>query len=164
MSFSAGALQAEIESFVSAWPEAEIAVALIDPETGARLAIQGDRVFHAASTMKAPVLIEVYRQAAAGLFSLNDSLRVENRFTSIADGSPFRIEDDSDDALYEHIGSALPIRDLAERMITVSSNLATNLTIERVRADSVQRTMERMGTRTMRVLRGVEDIKAFEQA
>ena len=163
MSFSAGALQAEIESFVSAWPEAEIAVALIDPETGARLAIQGDRVFHAASTMKTPVLIEVYRQAAAGLFSLNDSLRVENRFTSIADGSPFRIEDDSDDALYEHIGSALPIRDLAERMITVSSNLATNLTIERVRADSVQRTMERMGTRTMRVLRGVEDIKAFEQ-
>ena len=163
MSFSAGALQAEIESFVSSWPEAEIAVALIDPETGARLAIQGDRVFHAASTMKTPVLIEVYRQAAAGLFSLNDSLRVENRFTSIADGSPFRIEDDSDDALYEHIGSALTIRDLAERMITVSSNLATNLTIERVRADSVQRTMERMGTRTMRVLRGVEDIKAFEQ-
>ena len=113
--------------------------------------------------MKVPVLIEVYRQAAAGRFSLDDSLRVENDFTSIVDGSPFRIGDDSDDALYEHTGHALPIRDLAERMITVSSNLATNLIIELVQADSVQRTMEHMGTRTMRVLRGVEDIKAFER-
>ncbi len=162
MSFSSRALQAEVESFVSAWPEAEIAVGLIDPETGARLAIRGDRVFHAASTMKIPVLIEVYRQAAAGRFSLDDSLRIENDFTSIADGSPFRIGDDSDDALYERAGRSLPIRDLAERMITASSNLATNLIIELVQADSVQRAMEAMGTRTMRVLRGVEDIKAFE--
>ncbi len=160
---SSEALQAEIESFVSAWPQAEIAVALIDPETGARFSIQGDRVFHAASTMKAPVLIEVYRQAEAGRFSLDDSLRVENDFTSIVDGSPFRIGDDSDDALYEHLGRSLPIRDLAERMITVSSNLATNLIIELVQADSVQRAMEAMGARTMRVLRGVEDIKAFER-
>ena len=160
---SSEALQAQIESFVSAWPQAEIAVALIDPETDTHFSIQGDRVFHAASTMKAPVLIEVYRQAAAGRFSLDDSLRVENDFTSIVDGSPFRIEDDSDDALYEHLGRSLPIRDLAERMITVSSNLATNLIIELVQADSVQRTMEGMGTRTMRVLRGVEDIKAFER-
>lgn len=156
-------LKEKIESFVSAWPQAEIAVALIDPETGARFSIQGDRVFHAASTMKVPVLIEVYRQAAAGRFSLDDSLRVENDFTSIVDGSAFRIGDDSDDALYEHLGRSLPIRDLAERMITVSSNLATNLIIERVQADSVQRAMEGMGTRTMRVLRGVEDIKAFER-
>ena len=160
---SAEALKAKIESFVSAWSQAEIAVALIDPETGTHLSIQGDRVFHAASTMKAPVLIEVYRQAAAGRFSLDDSLLVENDFTSIVDGSPFRIGDDSDDALYEHTGRSLPIRDLAERMITMSSNLATNLIIERVKADSVQRTMESMGARTMRVLRGVEDIKAFEQ-
>lgn len=163
MSFSSGALQAEVESFVSAWPQAEIAVGLIDPETGVRLAIRGDRVFHAASTMKVPVLIEVYRQAAAGRFSLDDSLRIKNDFTSIADGSPFRIGDDSDDALYERAGRSLPIRDLAERMITASSNLATNLIIELVQADSVQRAMEAMGTRTMRVLRGVEDIKAFER-
>ena len=160
---SSEALKAKIESFVSAWPQAEIAVALIDPETGMHLSIQGDRVFHAASTMKAPVLIEVYRQAAAGRFSLDDSLLVENDFMSIVDGSPFRIGDDSDDALYEHTGRSLPIRDLAERMITMSSNLATNLIIELVKADSVQRTMESMGARTMRVLRGVEDIKAFER-
>ncbi len=160
---SSEALKANIESFVSAWPQAEIAVALIDPETGTHLSIQGDRVFHAASTMKAPVLIEVYRQAAAGRFSLDDSLLVENDFTSIVDGSLFRIGDDSDDALYEHTGRSLPIRDLATRMITMSSNLATNLIIELVKADSVQRTMESMGARTMRVLRGVEDIKAFER-
>ncbi|MEO1478796.1 MAG: serine hydrolase, partial [Bacteroidota bacterium] len=55
----------------------------------------------------------------------------------------------------------VPLRTLAERMVTHSSNLATNLLIAHVGADSVQATIERLGTTTMRVLRGVEDIPAY---
>ncbi|MDX1488508.1 MAG: serine hydrolase [Acidiferrobacterales bacterium] len=134
-----------------------------DPATGTRLDLNGDRLFHAASTMKVPVMIELYRQARLGRFSLDDSLLVENAFRSIVDGSPYRIEDDSDDAIYERLGQQMAIRDLIYQMITVSSNLATNLLIGYVSADSVQATIERMGTREMRVLRGVEDIKAYRQ-
>lgn len=57
----------------------------------------------------------------------------------------------------------MSVRDLVYQMITVSSNLATNLLIDFISADSVQATSERLGTTTMRVLRGVEDIKAYQQ-
>jgi beta-lactamase class A len=113
--------------------------------------------------MKVPVMIEVYRQAELGRFSLDDELTVENAFRSIVDGSTYRIEDDSDDAIYERLGQKMTIYDLVFQMITVSSNLATNLIIDYVSADSVQQTAERLGVRHMNVLRGVEDLKAFDQ-
>ena len=152
-----------LDSLIARHPEATVAVAVRDSETGLRLDRLADRPFHAASTMKIPVMIEVFRQAEAGRFGLDDSLLVKNEFRSIVDGSAFAIEDDSDDALYERLGQKLPIRDLVYEMITVSSNLATNLLIDFVTADSVQATAERLGTTTMRVLRGVEDLKAYHQ-
>src|SRR5690606_22877008 len=118
----------------------------------------------AASTMKVPVMIEVMRQVQGGRFALTDSIVVENEFSSIVDGSPYSMDigEDSDDSVYGRIGERMSIRDLVVQMITVSSNLATNVLIDRVVADSVQATAERLGTTTMRVLRGVEDLKAFD--
>jgi beta-lactamase class A len=156
-------LQDSLEALIAQHPEATVAVAIRDPQTGTTLDMLGDRSFHAASTMKVPVMIEVYRQAEAGRFALDDSLLVKNDFRSIVDGSAFSIEDDSDDAIYERLGQQMSVRDLVYQMITVSSNLATNLLIDFISADSVQATSERLGTTTMRVLRGVEDIKAYEQ-
>ena len=51
------------------------------------LAIDADRVFHAASTMKVPVLIELERQAVAGELPLDDALIVRNAFRSLPPGS-----------------------------------------------------------------------------
>jgi beta-lactamase class A len=154
-------LGARIDSLASTHPDALIAVSIRDPHTGVALHRNGDSLLHAASTMKVPVLIELFRQAEAGRFSLDDSVVVKNEFTSILDGSAYVIEDDSDEATYELLGTRQPIRMLAERMSIVSSNLATNLLIELVGADSVQATIERLGTTHMRVYRGVEDIPAY---
>lgn len=156
-------LQDSLEALIAQHPSATVAVAVRDPQTGTMLDMLGDRPFHAASTMKVPVMIEIYRQAEAGRFDLDDSLLVKNEFRSIVDGSVFSIEDDSDDAIYERLGQEMSIRDLVYQMITVSSNLATNLLIDFISADSAQTTSERLGTTTMRVLRGVEDIKAYRQ-
>lgn len=156
-------LVSAIDSLVSAYPDAFVAVSVRDASQGLVFDRQGDRVFHAASTMKVPVMIEVFRQAELGRFSLDDELLVENAFRSIVDGSPYSIEDDSDDAIYERLGQKMTIRDLVYQMITVSSNLATNLIIDFVSADSVQATADRMGIQQMQILRGVEDLKAFER-
>ncbi len=155
-------LRSEIESVIARHPDAEVAVSVRDASGGFSLDINGDSVFHAASTMKVAVMIELYRQAAAGRFRLEDSLLIANEFTSIFDGSPFSVEEDSDSEIYSLLGHRMSIRDLIYRLITSSSNLATNLLIEWVSPDSVQATIERMGTRRMKVLRGVEDLKAFE--
>ena len=157
------ALRDSIQAVLAQHPEATVAVAVRDPETDVRLDLNAERSFHAASTMKVPVMIEVFRQAQAGRFAMDDSLAVENAFRSIVDGSPYQIEDDSDDAIYERLGQNMAISDLVYQMITVSSNLATNLLIQHVAADSVQQTIETLGTDSMRVLRGVEDIKAYRQ-
>ncbi|MGD8278492.1 MAG: serine hydrolase [Gemmatimonadota bacterium] len=140
-----------------------MSVALIDLGTGLRLEIDGDREMHAASTMKVPVMIEVYRQAEAGRFSLDDALPVTDTFQSIVGGEPYVLprESDSDSTLYERVGATATIRELAKLMITRSSNLALNLLIDHVGAASVRRTMAEIGASEMNVRRGVEDLEAF---
>lgn len=158
----------EIKSITSDYPDAIAGISIRDlsgGESGVAIDINGDREFHAASTMKVPVMIEIFRQAASGAFHLDDSLLVENAFSSIVDGSRYQMDigEDSDESVYGSIGQTMSIRDLTTQMITWSSNLATNLLIDLVSADSVQETIEHLGTRTMKVRRGVEDIKAYER-
>lgn len=156
-------IETAIDAVLDAHPEAVVAIALDDKSTGTTYLRNEHRSFHAASTMKIPVMIEVYRQAEAGRFSLDDELDVVNAFRSIVDSSLFSIEDDSDDAIYTRLGQKMTIRALVYQMITVSSNLATNLLIDFVSADTVQATAEALGVKNMQVLRGVEDLKAFDR-
>ncbi|MCF8452604.1 MAG: class A beta-lactamase-related serine hydrolase [Pedobacter sp.] len=119
--------------------------------------------FHAASTMKTPVLIEAYKQAKAGEFSINDSLTVKNEFKSIVDGSIYSLDpkDDSETELYTKAGKKVKIYDLLYLMIIQSSNLATNIIIDLVGAQNANKTMREMGANDIKVLRGVEDTKAY---
>jgi beta-lactamase class A len=119
--------------------------------------------FHAASTMKTPVLIEAYKQAKAGKYSIHDSLEIKNEFKSIVDGSTYSLNptDDSEFDLYEKVGKKVKIYDLLYLMIIQSSNLATNSIIDLVGAENVNKTMKEMGAVDIQVLRGVEDTKAF---
>jgi len=144
---------------------AEVAVAMRTLDGQRELRIDADKPFHAASTMKVPVMIELFRQAQAGTLSLDEPLPVRNEFHSIVDGSVYRLSvgDDSDAAVYEHVGKTMTLRELCEAMITVSSNFAANLLIERVGAENVRRTVHRLAADGMVVLRGVEDQKAFDR-
>jgi beta-lactamase class A len=139
------------------------AVAFKDLTTGETLLINEQEYFHAASTMKTPVMIEVYKQAAAGAFSLNDSFVLKNEFKSIVDSSIFNLngDDDSEKELYRHLGEKRTLYNLVYDMIIMSSNLATNTVIELVNANNVTKTMRQLGAKHIQVLRGVEDSKAF---
>jgi beta-lactamase class A len=89
---------------------ASVGVALVDLATGDTLGVNPLRRFHAASTMKVPVLIELARRIDAGDFRWDDSLTVVNRFHSIVDGSEYalNLDDDSDSTLYAIIGRRVP--------------------------------------------------------
>src|SRR2546421_7994999 len=119
--------------------------------------------FHAASTMKLPVMIQIFRDADAGLLRLDDSLTVHVSFPSLVDGSPFAVDkaDDSDSTLYGRVGRPASVGELLELMITRSSNLATNILIERVGAARAQASARALGAWSIQVLRGVEDGKAY---
>jgi beta-lactamase class A len=146
--------------------QGEFAVAFKDLDNPAdTFFINAHTYFHAASTMKTPVMIEVFKQAKAGKFALTDSLVIKNEFKSIVDGSPYSLEvgDDSEEVLYKSLGQKRTIYQLVYEMITVSSNLATNMLIDLVEAKNVMKTLDSLGIGGVQVLRGVEDTKAFKE-
>jgi len=161
--------RAEVQQAIQA-SGAEVAVVWrpLD-ETGTHpartIAINPTVRFHAASTMKVPVMIELFRRADRGQLRLDDTMIVTNRFHSIVDGSPYELSAtvDSDGEVYRAIGQPLSLRALCEAMITVSSNLAANNLIEKLGAREIQSTTDRLGAGGMQVLRGVEDQKAFDK-
>jgi beta-lactamase class A len=142
---------------------AEVAVAYRTLDGRTEVLIDPDKRFHAASTMKVPVMIELFRQAAAGSVTLDEPLAIRHEFRSIVDGSAYTLkaEEDADQDVYEAIGKTRTLRQLCEAMITVSSNLATNLLIEKLGVRKIQDTVAALGGGGMQVLRGVEDGKAF---
>lgn len=127
--------------------------------------INEDTLFHAASTMKTPVMVELFRRAELGEFDLSDSIKVENRFYSIVDGSEFQLDLDpeSDDPFERKAGEMATIYDLNHAMITYSSNIATNLIIQLVGAEETTQTMRNLGSENIQVIRGLYDMKAFDQ-
>jgi beta-lactamase class A len=156
-------LKQDVENTLSK-TDGVFAVAFKDLTTGETLFINEKEVFHAASTMKTPVMIEVYKQATEGKFSLNDSIEVKNEFKSIVDSTLYSLdpEEDSEFELYNQVGTKKLLGDVVYDMIIASSNLATNIVIELVDAKQVTQTMRSLGAPDILVLRGVEDQKAFE--
>ncbi|WP_236980853.1 serine hydrolase [Membranihabitans maritimus] len=144
--------------------EGDFALAYFNFNTQEELLINESEPFHAASTMKTPVLIEAYKKARSGFFGINDSILLNNEFYSIVDSSQYFLtrESDGDPELYDRIGTRIGWRELMEKMITRSSNLATNVLIRELNAIDVTQTMRELGAPSIQVLRGVEDIKAYE--
>jgi beta-lactamase class A len=161
---SLAGLSGRIVERIRSLPGADVAVSYRDLETGDSLDIGADVDFHAASTMKIPVMLEVLRAAEAGRLALDQDILLVNRFHSIVDGSPYSLDagEDSDSAMYARVGQRVQVRELMERMIVRSSNLATNALIALVGADRANATAHALGASRIRVLRGVEDGKAYE--
>ncbi len=155
-------LSASIEERIrNSGADVGIAFRTLDGHTA--YSLRDDKSFHAASTMKIPVMIELFHQARQGKLKLEDSLRVKNEFHSLVDGSSYTLDpaDDSETDLYKAAGETRTLRQLCEMMITVSSNLATNLLIENLGVDNIRATVHSLHADGMNVLRGVEDGKAF---
>jgi beta-lactamase class A len=153
----------DVERLIAASGAETVGVAVYDLQTRQTLFVNERASLHAASTMKVPVMMELFRQAGRGQLDLDAPLTVKNNFSSIVDGSPYRLsrDDDSDAELYGRVGGAVSARELIRRMITRSSNLATNILIERAGAANVMKLMRELGARDIQVRRGVEDTKAF---
>ena len=156
-------LAARISARIAAAPATGVGVYYRDLTTRDSVLVGARRRFHAASTMKVPVMIQLFRDRDAHRLSLDDSIPVTNTFKSIIDNSAYQLDksDDSDSTLYLRVGGKASIRELVELMETVSSNLATNILITRIGARRANATAHRLGADSILVLRGVEDGKAY---
>lgn len=158
------ALRTRLLARIAEVPGAQVGLYLHDLATHETLGIDDTVTFHAASTMKVPVMVELMRQVDTAAVTLDDRIPLVNTFASIIDGSPYRLsrDGDSDPALYDRVGAPITYRELTERMIVRSSNLATNVLIERLDPTRITATARALGGEGIVVRRGVEDQKAFE--
>lgn len=140
-----------------------LGISFYDAETTIQWSFNADHYFHAASTMKLAVLLGVFRQVDRGELQLEAPVHVRNRFTSIVNQEPFMLDlgRDADPDVYGHLGKTLTVRELAYWMITKSSNLATNLLVDVIGIHTVQLALDELEIDGVRVLRGVEDSRAF---
>lgn len=149
----------ELETFIAEQKEKTISIATGDLETGQEILIDADEPYHPASTFKVHVMMEVFHQAEQGLLSLENCLPITNSFTSIADGSKFSLleSDDAEKTLYARLGENESIGELTRLMIVRSSNLATNILLEKICTKSVNDFIQALGISGVSVLRGIND-------
>jgi beta-lactamase class A len=160
------ALRAQIENIEKESGAKAIAVALHDAETGIELHYKADRWFHAASTIKVPILLGVFAAIDRGDLLPHSRVHVRNRFLSVVESIPFRVESgrDANSAVHNAIGKMMRVDELAYHMITTSSNLATNLLLGVIGPDAVNRTLKELDVEDgIELKRGVEDELAFEK-
>jgi len=159
-------LQEACERIMSESKAVAYAVALHDYETGLRFSINAHRHFHAASTIKVAILLAIGKALDEGRIRGSDTLHVRNRFLSAVDGTPYRIDSESDGypQLHRLIGRTAKISDLAEWMIVSSSNLATNLLLDYVTVEYAQRVLREAGVNGVELRRGVDDGRAHDQS
>lgn len=153
----------QLKAFISQFKDKSIGIAVYDLQTQKEILINADEMMHPASTMKVPVMMEVFRQAHESLLSLDEHLKIFNSFKSVVDESEFRLDivDDSELTLYNRIGETESIRELTRLMIVRSSNLASNILLEKVGVACVDAFIKELGIADMAVIRGLEDKKAY---
>lgn len=141
-----------------------VAAAFYDYETETAWSYQGDRWFHAASTIKVAVLASLFRVVEEGSLALDARVHVRNRFLSVVDGEPYRtpVARDADSKVQAAAGKTMKVAELAHHMIVTSSNLATNLLLDLIGVETARRALDALNVEGIRLARGLEDDKAFD--
>lgn len=139
--------------------DATISVWMGDVAGSVWLARDDATVHHPASTVKLPLLVALHRAADAGQLDLDDEVTVRDRLPSVVPGETYVTTQDydQDDAVWDRLGRSATLRWLGERAIIRSSNLATNLLIERVGIDAVNAVYDDLGSAASRLARGIQD-------
>ena len=133
-------LRARLQELVNAFP-GTMGVAVRDIASGQQISINGDRQFPMASAYKIPILVEVFRQAEAKKFSLDDRVELTADDRTLGSGVLTLMAP----------GLKPTIRDLALLMIILSDNQATDILLTKVGAENVTATMRKLGLNNIRV-------------
>jgi beta-lactamase class A len=140
-------LAAEIEKIANSH-DGVMGAAIKDLTTGEEILINDQLTFPTGSSIKIPILIELHKQAAGGKYKLTDQRWVERQDKAPGSGVIVNFGDHT---------SQLSLSDLATLMIVLSDNTATNMLIDQVGMANVNRTLDELGLKQIRLRRKMID-------
>jgi beta-lactamase class A len=143
------ALRARAEQAIRA-SDANLGVAIRHIESGQELMIEADTPVPLASVIKIPVLVEAFRQLEAGLFRLDDRWPLEQHHKALGSGILCQFD----------VGLSPTVKDLLTLMIIISDNTATDLVMERLGIEAIDRTMHELGLYNTHVAHTLSEIFA----
>ncbi len=117
------------------------ALEVFDLSTGYHMGVNASASMPAASTIKIPVMVEVFHQLQTGRFDL------DHRVTLRAGDK----DSGSGELCDAPVGSTYPVSTLLEKMIDISDNTATNMLIRLVGRRSINRSMIELGLERTRL-------------
>jgi beta-lactamase class A len=120
-------------------------------DTGVSYGLRADAPVPTASTIKLPIMVELFAEAGEGRLDWNQKILLTNQ--DKVSGSGVLTEFSP--------GDALPIRDLMHVMIVVSDNTATNLILDRIGGNAVNLRMAQLGLKQTSVMRKIMQPKLF---
>lgn len=124
-----------------------------------------DLAHYAASTMKLAVMLAAYRAHDAGTVDLDEPITVHETFSSAIPGaSAFSCtaDYDSDPQVWDRLGTDVALRWLVRRSIVRSSNLATDLLLERLGFAAVEDVYDLVGAQSCTLTRMIQDSAAID--
>jgi len=136
-------LEKQLRLIADSFPGA-MGIQFIDLTDGARIGVNEQLVFPQGSSIKIPILIELFRQAESRPGLLRERHRVTAATRTAGSGVIGHFADAS---------SELSNEDLSVLMIVLSDNTATNLLIDVVGMDAVNRTMTSLGAANTKLQR-----------
>jgi beta-lactamase class A len=141
-----------------------VSASLFDYQGRRSWAFEGERWFHAASTIKVAILACLHATLTERGLGPRHRLEIRNQFASVVDGSPYHVmaSRDTDGAIHASADRTMSVGELAHRMIAISSNLAANVLLEFVGIDCARRILADAGIAGVDLVRGVEDDRAFD--
>lgn len=125
-------------------------------DTGKDYSLRGDEQVRTASTIKLPIMTEVFHQIAEGKISWTDEFTLTKQNKQGGSGTLGELSD----------GTKIDLRSATNLMIVVSDNAATNLILDKISSNSLNAFMESLGlknTKSLRKIGGGGDAKAYEE-
>jgi beta-lactamase class A len=150
---SSAAIDQRIQAAIQGFP-GTVSLYATNLETGSSYGLRADAPVPTASTIKLPIMVELFAEAAEGKLDWNQKLLLTDQ--DKVSGSGVLTEFSA--------GDAFPIRDLMHVMIVVSDNTATNLILDRIGGNAVNARMAQLGLKQTAVMRKIMQAKLFPDA
>jgi D-alanyl-D-alanine carboxypeptidase len=146
----AAAIDHRIQAAIQGFP-GSVSLYATNLDTGVSYGLRADAPVPTASTIKLPIMVELFAEAGEGRLDWNQKLVLTDQ--DKVSGSGVLTEFSS--------GDAVPIRALMHLMIVVSDNTATNLILDRIGGNAVNVRMAQLGLKQTAVMRKIMQTKLF---